>query len=256
MVNFYRRLGISPTSSRQQLIDALPRVGEELQKCINGILLNDKRREAYDHAHDAMTRIAEIRGLLNIPITESWSTTDEAEWSQPLFQTRNRLRRYFESRRRLVTWIIIAIVVLSIASVLHVKHGNQPGPLQPKPLHGTMFVDRGYSVSSLIVENQDDYDCYVKIVHANTQELVRSCFLERGRDIEIGMPYGMYEIYVSFGDDWYGPNFGFASNGSTCKLDKKFEFWNGMYRTIVLRSVTNGNLSKTEIGNNEFDELH
>ena len=70
------------------------------------------------------------------------------------------------------------------------------------------------------------------------------------------VPVGVYQLFYTLGDTWYGPDEQFGTGSPTYKSDDLLEFYNEgnrwMGHTIELRPVRNGNLDRTRISRSEF----
>lgn len=80
MVDFYKRLGVSPTASREEIATALVRADPELRRKASSILLNEARRRGYDEAYLAMKRVARFREEVGAGSTVLWNRSVHSEW--------------------------------------------------------------------------------------------------------------------------------------------------------------------------------
>ena len=70
------------------------------------------------------------------------------------------------------------------------------------------------------------------------------------------VPVGVYKLYYTLGDTWYGTEERFGIGAPTYTSEDLLEFYNNgqswVGKTIELRPVTNGNLDRTKIPGSEF----
>jgi hypothetical protein len=307
MLDFYKYLGISPESTEEQIHNALLLVNEPLRSRAGAILLDAKKRSAYDHAHAAMKKIMLIRRDLQLVEGIAWTAENSREWSTYTQYHGTRARSASDEvnyqgsvvdnssgtfrlgkaigRRPLVLGIIVLIVIV-LASLGYCNNSETPRtysesnqelgtrgaervesskltfnePIEPTPEHGTVFVKRGNDESKLVLRNQNQTDLYFKLVVLNSTKVVRSFFLRKGEDCTIEVPFGEYELYMSGGQQWYGPSYGFGPNAYHTKFDAVLEFAGTSegytYQELTLYGVVDGNLRQSHVDQADFENLH
>ena len=122
---------------------------------------------------------------------------------------------------------------------------------------------------SVILPNGDkDYYIYLKYLEPSsksatdrnriTNESVDdvAVYIKAHDNFSCQVPVGVYKLYYTLGDTWYGTEERFGIGAPTYTSEDLLEFYNNgqswVGKTIELRPVTNGNLDRTKIPGSEF----
>ncbi len=136
-----------------------------------------------------------------------------------------------------------------------------PTPItETPPAHGTKMYNLPNTgkTSYIKFETKDmlsDY-CYIKAVDAESGELVQAVFIDTSRNYKMTLPVGTYEIYYACGDNWYGYEDLFGSEGGYSYCDSSFELTYDTYYTVTLSNVTNGNMETEDVGFENFSKIN
>jgi hypothetical protein len=122
---------------------------------------------------------------------------------------------------------------------------------------------------SVILPNGDkDYYIYLKYLKPSSRSATDrnritndsvddvAVYIKAHDNFSCQVPVGVYKLYYTLGDTWYGTEERFGIGAPTYTSEDLLEFYNDGQRwqghTIELRPVTNGNLDRTKIPGSEF----
>jgi len=122
---------------------------------------------------------------------------------------------------------------------------------------------------SVVLPNGDkDYYIYLKYIQPSTKSVMDrnktsnenvddvSIYIKAHDNYSCKVPVGVYQLFYTLGDTWYGTDERFGIGAPMYKSDDLLEFYydgNKWYgHTIELRAVANGNLDRTKISGSEF----
>ena len=122
---------------------------------------------------------------------------------------------------------------------------------------------------SVILPNGDkDYYIYLKYLKPSSRSATDrnritndsvddvAVYIKAHDNFSCQVPVGVYKLYYTLGDTWYGTEERFGIGAPTYTSEDLLEFYNDGQRwqghTIELRPVTNGNLDRTKIPRSEF----
>ena len=122
---------------------------------------------------------------------------------------------------------------------------------------------------SVILPNGDkDYYIYLKYLKPSSKSATDrnritndsvddvAMYIKAHDNFSCQVPVGVYKLYYTLGDTWYGTEERFGIGAPTYTSEDLLEFYNDGQRwqghTIELRPVTNGNLDRTKIPRSEF----
>jgi hypothetical protein len=79
-------------------------------------------------------------------------------------------------------------------------------------------------------------------------------------DFTIKVPSGVFKLYVSNGDTWYGPELGFGPDAGCAVFDEEFDYrtyedGRQPYFELLLYGVQNGNATKSSVNSSEFNSM-
>ena len=122
---------------------------------------------------------------------------------------------------------------------------------------------------SVILPNGDkDYYIYLKYLKPSSRSATDrnritndsvddvAVYIKAHDNFSCQVPVGVYKLYYTLGDTWYGTEERFGTGAPTYTSEDLLEFYNNgqswVGKTIELRPVTNGNLDRTKIPGSEF----
>ena len=122
---------------------------------------------------------------------------------------------------------------------------------------------------SVILPNGDkDYYIYLKYLKPSSRSATDrnritndsvddvAVYIKAHDNFSCQVPVGVYKLYYTLGDTWYGTEERFGIGAPTYTSEDLLEFYNNgqswVGKTIELRPVTNGNLDRTKIPGSEF----
>ena len=122
---------------------------------------------------------------------------------------------------------------------------------------------------SVILPNGDkDYYIYLKYLEPSSKSATDrnrisndsvddvAMYIKAHDNFSCHVPVGVYKLYYTLGDTWYGMEERFGIGAPTYTSEDLLEFYNNgqswVGKTIELRPVTNGNLDRTKIPGSEF----
>ena len=122
---------------------------------------------------------------------------------------------------------------------------------------------------SVILPNGDkDYYIYLKYLKPSSRSATDrnritndsvddvAVYIKAHDNFSCQVPVGVYKLYYTLGDTWYGTEERFGTGAPTYTSEDLLEFYNDGQRwqghTIELRPVTNGNLDRTKLPGSEF----
>ncbi len=97
MKDLYKRLGVEPGATEPQIRAAIsspgPAVDADARAAAEFVLLDAKRRAAYDHTHRVLTTIGELRSHLGLNFMTFWTRGRLKDFTYELVPSQGRLRR-------------------------------------------------------------------------------------------------------------------------------------------------------------------
>lgn len=122
---------------------------------------------------------------------------------------------------------------------------------------------------SVVLPNGDkDYYIYLKYLKPSSKSATDrnkisndnvddvAVYIKAHDNFSCQVPVGIYKLYYTLGDTWYGTEERFGVGAPTYTSEDLLEFYNNgqnwVGNTIELRPVTNGNLDRTKIPGSEF----
>lgn len=102
----------------------------------------------------------------------------------------------------------------------------------------------------------NNFDYYIVLVDAVTNERAVSLYLESGKEYEYAVPLGTYKLFYACGEYWdnsvnlFGETGHYLTSSAELNFYADDEYYNGI--TITLYPVTNGNMYTTDIDLSEF----
>lgn len=119
-----------------------------------------------------------------------------------------------------------------------------------------------------VPSGSEDYYVYLKYWRASGKSLTPrersgsgtksdiSFYIKHGDSFSTEVPIGVYQLYYTCGETWYGTDERFGAGSPTYKSDDLLEFYDdGKYlqgHTVELWLQTNGNFDRTAIPESEF----
>ncbi|EHJ04393.1 hypothetical protein [Marinobacter manganoxydans] len=143
MRDLYRRLGIKPTASSDEIQKALKSIGEtKLKADVTEALLNEGRRKTYDQVHSTLSDIGKLRAKLRLSSGDNWRDSGNGDFnnhaespSSASLTLENKLRdRAIKAQKQSLTRrlgsalapFIIAPLAVGVFFIL-VSNDNSPG---------------------------------------------------------------------------------------------------------------------------------
>ena len=282
MRDLYRLLGIPAYSLWPIIQQSLARRNDYEAMAARSILYDPAKKKAYDHAHQAISRIVRIRRELQLMSTPHWNHNEYLDWGPAATEDEHAIQndgplssispdddksvnRELKGRgswRRIAIvcalLLIITLLYNNCDSSLDGSSGTEsselyPGPALSRPDHQTLFKDIGYADSYLYVNTNDGDDYFLKLVDATTKRTIRSAYLHGGVRGSIPVPSGTYLLYWNSGRVWYGPTTGFGPKSSKQRSRGTITFDSQSEWEVTLYPVPQGNMRNEEIDNDEFD---
>ncbi len=132
----------------------------------------------------------------------------------------------------------------------------EPDPQPEKlslPRNGRHYPTYDFSqgaLSSICVHAPSTSNCFVIIKRSSTGKILDRFFVRAGETVDTYCPNGTLDIYFTFGDDWYGPDYLFGED-TRCQVDREIEFSQTLYYEYTLYPVSDGNLTMPTVSMEE-----
>ena len=125
-------------------------------------------------------------------------------------------------------------------------------PMARPGKNGQVFIDMNPNKNSTLTINNTSgsSDVYIKLKNSRKSD-VFSFYVYKGSNIAVAVPSGKFNVYFSYGTEWYGPNYGFGKDGRYSKDNELLDFSEYEF-SYTLYPVEYGNFSETPISNSEF----
>ena len=121
-----------------------------------------------------------------------------------------------------------------------------------RPANGQVFISLNPNKDSKLSINNTSgsSDVYIKLKNSVNSD-VFSFYVYKGNNIEVAVPSGKFNVYFSYGTEWYGPNYSFGKDGRYSKDSELLDFSKYEF-SYTLYPVEYGNFSDTPISSSEF----
>lgn len=289
MRNLYKRLNISSSATNDQIRSAIKSCSNaQVKQDATAVLLDTKRRAAYDQLHKTLLTIGALRSELGLSHGDNWYGKHVIDYNVSAESNRSSyehfrskiasakkmsLRGQQIDRVKKFAWnaLKISAVIFGLYVAVIAFNEDSSGPANgPKrntptfsappvltPTSGTVRRhSAGIPVAPLTVKTSTGANYLLKLQTASSQRDILDVFIRGGDSIELDVPLGGYLVKYATGSTWYGYDHLFGPSTSYSKAESTFNFrqtGNSVSGyTITLYQVSDGNLRTRKIKPGDF----
>ena len=215
MRNLYKLINLPENAHVGRIEARLPSISDkQLQYDVEYILLHEERRAVYDKHLDELKQIAAVRSSLNLNDTPHWNVPIFDDFRDHPNDLKGRLVAFLKSipgsPYKIAMSLIVGSTVALLMTVFILSFSDSnaasvpPGNDQKAAAAADKTIDESVLIE-LNLQIQDEVSSYyIKLINSNSNQVHLTALLKPGKNLQLNIPAGIYEIKFAIGNDWQG----------------------------------------------------